>query len=172
MTFKKDLVALRPRLYRFALSLVRSPDRAEDLTQATLERAFTRSRQYVPGTNLKAWLFRIAQNILISEYRRNREYVVDADTIALVSERRVQPATQEAHMCLLEIQKCVDARNDSDSNRLLHLLIEGYSYEEIAQIEGLSHDAAKARIARLRAHVRQALNIDNQRQFLNDILFR
>jgi RNA polymerase sigma-70 factor (ECF subfamily) len=71
-TIRSDIVALLPRLRRFALSLTGNRADGEDLAQETVERALRHMRQWRPGTRLDSWMFRIAQNLFIDERRSAR----------------------------------------------------------------------------------------------------
>lgn len=67
--FRGQLAALLPRLMRFAVTLTRSCDEAEDLTQAARERALARVAQWQPDTRLDSWMFRITQTIWLNRLR-------------------------------------------------------------------------------------------------------
>ncbi|MGL5010995.1 MAG: sigma-70 family RNA polymerase sigma factor, partial [Paracoccaceae bacterium] len=69
-SFSNDLIALLPNLRRFALSLCRRADLADDLVQITAERAFAARDRFDPATRLDAWLFRILRNAWIDHARR------------------------------------------------------------------------------------------------------
>src|SRR5262249_1362122 len=66
---RQDIVALLPRLRRFARSLCGNPTDADDLVQDTVERALARLHQWEQGTRLDSWMFRIAKNIWIDKVR-------------------------------------------------------------------------------------------------------
>jgi RNA polymerase sigma-70 factor (ECF subfamily) len=66
------IVSLLPRLRGFALALSRSSDAADDLVQATCEKALRASDSWTPGTRLDSWMFRIMQNHWIDERRKKR----------------------------------------------------------------------------------------------------
>src|ERR1041384_8438635 len=68
-TFRSALIALLPRLRRFALGLTTDRDRADELVQAACERALTRGHQWQEGTRLDSWMFRIVQNLWIDQLR-------------------------------------------------------------------------------------------------------
>jgi RNA polymerase sigma factor (sigma-70 family) len=68
-SFEKDLAALLPRLRRFAHALSRNGADADDLTQATAERALRNRAQWQPGTQLDSWLYRIMRNLWIDTVR-------------------------------------------------------------------------------------------------------
>ena len=67
-----EIADLQPRLYRFARSLTRDPEEASDLTQETTVRALGALRSFTPGTNLRAWLFRILRNAYLNQRRTAR----------------------------------------------------------------------------------------------------
>src|SRR5436305_6303791 len=97
---KADLIAVIPNLRAFAVSLCGNVDRADDLVQETLLKAWSNLGSFVEGTNLPAWLFTILRNIHYSEYRNRRRAVADSDgTIAATL--ATAPA-QDGHMDLLD----------------------------------------------------------------------
>ena len=70
--FEEEALDLSDQVYRVARRLVGSREEAEDLVQQTYERAFRSWKQYTPGTNLRAWLFRILTNLNIDRGRRQQ----------------------------------------------------------------------------------------------------
>ncbi|HQD84303.1 MAG TPA: sigma factor, partial [Quisquiliibacterium sp.] len=79
--FAATLVALLPRLRRYARTLVHEPAAADDLVQDTLERAWARRAQWIPGSDLRAWLFAIMHNRRIDLLRGDRTVATDDDTL-------------------------------------------------------------------------------------------
>ena len=77
--FADDLIALLPNLRRYALSLCRNGDTADDLVQTTVERAFVARDRHDPATRLDAWLFRILRNAFIDMTRRTKTRGVSVD---------------------------------------------------------------------------------------------
>jgi RNA polymerase sigma-70 factor (ECF subfamily) len=82
----------RPALYRFAMRLARRPDAADDLVQDTFMRAFRAFHTFVPGTNVRAWLFQILRHVFINRYRAER---VRRSEVAFesIAENRLQDAS-------------------------------------------------------------------------------
>src|SRR6266446_1481364 len=70
--FEEEALALADQVYRVARRLVGSREEAEDLVQETYARAFRSWRSYTPGTNMRAWLFRILTNLNVDRRRRNQ----------------------------------------------------------------------------------------------------
>src|SRR5262249_5043666 len=89
--FSQQLVALLPRLRRFARGLTGSADLGDDLVQASCERALTRRDQFTQGSRLDSWMYRIMQNIWIDNRRRFRR-----DAIAMDPRDLVRPADGES----------------------------------------------------------------------------
>src|ERR1700712_4202168 len=80
--FREGLVAALPGLRAFALSLVVSPTRADDLVQETLLKAWANQHRFQPGSNLRAWLCTILRNQFYTECRKAKREVEDADGAA------------------------------------------------------------------------------------------
>jgi RNA polymerase sigma-70 factor (ECF subfamily) len=100
-SFVEDIVALLPNLKRFALSLCRKPDIAEDLVQITAERAFRARHQFDPATRLEAWLFRILRNAWIDMLRRDRTRGETVDIHDTPQPDPVDSAAQTSARCCI-----------------------------------------------------------------------
>ena len=79
--FRRELISIIPNLRAFAASLSGSFDRADDLVQETLVKAWDKQHTFQPGTNLKAWLFTILRNEFYTQMRRKGREVQDVDGI-------------------------------------------------------------------------------------------
>src|SRR5205807_1951445 len=78
-SLRDEMLAALPKLRAFAISLCGNVERADDLVQETMLRAFAHIDQFQPGTNLSAWLFTILRNLFRSDYRKRRREVEDSD---------------------------------------------------------------------------------------------
>lgn len=114
--FVEDLVALLPRLRRFAIALARSRDVADDLVQATCERALAHRAQFDPGTRLDAWTLRILRNLWTDRLRQSATrgtavaiedayYLVGEDGTARTEERARLAETARAIGALPDEQR-------------------------------------------------------------------
>ena len=90
-TFRADLLAAIPSLRAFAVSLSQNADRADDLVQETLVKAWDKQSSFQPGTNLKAWLFTILRNEFYSQMRKRGREVQDSDG-AMTARLAIHPA--------------------------------------------------------------------------------
>lgn len=145
---RDEIVALIPRLRRFARGLTRNADQADDIVQITLEKALTRSDQFNPGTRLDSWMFRILQNSWIDETRRNSKYGASVDIDSLAD---ILPAPgEEAHNAGAQRDISIAMQALSDDQRILVMLVlvEGYSYQEAARITGVPIGTVMSRLAR------------------------
>ena len=79
VAFKNDLLGAIPSLRAFAVSLAQNADKADDLVQETLVKAWDKQSSFQPGTNLKAWLFTILRNEFYSQMRKRGREVQDSD---------------------------------------------------------------------------------------------
>ena len=149
----EHIVALR----RFALSLTRDPDRADDLVQDTMLRAVLHFDRFRPGTNLRAWLFTIERNIhYSSRHRALREMAVMRQLGA------TSAVTPPAHDGVLAMEEFLDAfRQLSASHRRVLVLVGalGYTHRETAETICMSPEAVRARITRARGILRKRLGL-------------
>lgn len=162
-----DLVAEIPSLYRFARALVRDEHLAADLTQDTLIRAIERTHQYRNDAPLGAWLKRILRNIATDRARRSeREVIVDdIETSWHDDEYTVDPATVVDRAATHDELEDALARLPFifRSTMLLHD-IEGWTVQEIADLDEIGLPAAKQRLRRGRMALVSALATGAERR--------
>jgi RNA polymerase sigma-70 factor (ECF subfamily) len=146
-----QMMAILPRLRRFALALTGRPADADDLVQDTVERALRSLSQFVPDTRMDSWMFRIAQNLWIDKMRANKVRsgtVNDMDEAEKVAVDGVRAT--EAHM-LLKSTLCALAELPAEQREVVALvLIDGISYREAAAILDVPIGTVTSRLARAR----------------------
>ena len=147
---KRGLIALLPRLRRFARSLTRSVSEADDLVQEACLRALSRSHQWDPVQPLDRWMFRITRNLWISEMRKRKvrlgQGTVPADEAPELQTRQ----TGEQSVAAGELQAHIAALPDDLSAVLLTVSVEGYSYAEAAELFDIPIGTVMSRIHRAR----------------------
>jgi RNA polymerase sigma-70 factor (ECF subfamily) len=154
---KADLVGSIPNLRAFAISLSGNADRADDLVQEALVRAWGHLDSFVEGSNLRAWLFTILRNTYFSQYRKRRREVPDTDGI-FANKIAVAPR-QNDHMDLLDIRVAL-ARLPADQREALILIgAAGHSYDEAAVICGCPIGTVKSRVSRARRRLAELLAV-------------
>jgi len=153
--FKSELLPLLPNLRAFARSLCGNGDWADDLVQETVMRAWASQSTYQPGTNLKAWAFTILRNYFYNELRkRKRSVELHNDRAALeVGVNESQPT----HLHLQDLQRELQKLAPDQREALLLVSVDGFSYEDAAQICGCAVGTVKSRVARARRQLEERL---------------
>lgn len=145
--FHKQLVALVPKLRIQALALTRNRAAAEDLVQDAIANALAAQESFTPGTNFAAWMHRILRNRFISTLRKQRE---TTDIEDLPSSAFAVSAAHEDRMVLKELSKALGRLPSDQREALFMVVLQGMSYEEVAEATGCAVGTAKSRVFRAR----------------------
>src|SRR6266699_7098689 len=155
--FSDQLIAVLPRLRRFARGLAGAAAEADDLVQAACERALARSHQFEEGTRFDSWMFRIVQTIWIDQLRAREVRKEDGD----VAEERLgsdAPVRRiEARLALAEVRQAVQLLPADQRMTLMLVTVEGLSYKEAAAVAGVPVGTIMSRLARARIALQQQL---------------
>jgi RNA polymerase sigma-70 factor (ECF subfamily) len=152
------MLAAVPGLRAFAISLSGNVDRADDLVQGTLMRAIANVNSFQPGTNMQAWLFTILRNLFLSEYRKRRREVEDADGSYL--ESLTSAPAQHGYMEFRDLFAALAELPLVQREALLLVGAAGFSYDEAAAICGTAAGTIKSRTNRARTTLAKELGID------------
>ena len=156
--FPDAVIALIPMMRGYAMSLTRSRSEADDLVQDTLVRAWRFRTAYEPGTNLKAWLYKILRNIFYSNHARRRLVVQDADG-RLTAQLSCTPE-QEWQVEFGDVLRSLDRLTPDTRDALLLIVVAGLSYDEAAEVCGCATGTLKSRGSRARARLAELLDYD------------
>ncbi|PKQ25520.1 MAG: RNA polymerase [Actinobacteria bacterium HGW-Actinobacteria-4] len=169
LDFEAEALSYMDQLYAAALRMTRNPADAEDLVQETYAKAFKGQDKYTPGTNLKAWLYRIQTNAFINTYRKKQREPKrsDADTIedwqlaaAAEHQSRGLASAEDAALDQLGDVEVKDALMKlSEEFRMAVYLsdVEGFAYKEIADIMDTPVGTVMSRLHRGRKLLREQL---------------
>jgi len=152
---QQQLVALLPRLRRFARALARDTHDADDLVQFALERALARASQARPDADLSGWIFGIVRNAWIDELRaraRRARLFASGESVEQFSD-----ASQPEHAELLSVQDALARLPDEQRSAVALVLIEGLSYKEAAHIMQVPIGTLTSRLARGREALQKML---------------
>jgi RNA polymerase sigma-70 factor, ECF subfamily len=139
-------------LLRYALHLDRNKAQAEDLVQETLLSAWRNFHQFQPGTNCKAWLFRILKNLYFKQMQRNRQKAE-----VPVEDQESEFAVPEKISATQEMQQAF-ARLTPEHKEVLQLaVVEGFGIREIAELLLVPQGTIMSRLSRARASLRAIL---------------
>lgn len=149
---------LLPRLRRFAVSLCGHPADADDLVQMACERAMTRSDLWTPGTRLDSWMFTMLRNLWISELRSRR---VRSGAGQIDAAETDELATQVGAAEILQgnqIAAMIRTLPEGLAATLLLVSVEGYSYQEAADVLGIPIGTVMSRMSKARQVMRDRLS--------------
>ena len=164
------MLAAIPRLRAFAISLCRSPERADDLVQETLLRACANVAEFEPGTKIEAWLITILRNQYYSDWRKRRREVEDVDGI--YAESLVTHPAQIAAAQHKELQAALAQLPDEMREALLLVTASGLSYPEAARICGCATGTIKSRVHRARERLAAMLFVESPADLVDDAVGR
>ncbi|MDJ1158530.1 sigma-70 family RNA polymerase sigma factor [Chelatococcus sp. SYSU_G07232] len=160
--FKDGLLAEIPGLRAFAISVAGNVERADDLVQDTLMKAWGNMHAYAEGTNMRAWLFTILRNTFYSNYRKRSREVEDDGTYAA---RLAVHGEQDGHMDLRDFRAALNKLPPDQREALILVGASGFSYEEAAEICGCALGTIKSRINRARTRLAELLAVDSVDDF-------
>lgn len=162
-SFKRELLSILPAARAFAMSLSHDADRADDLLQEAVTRAWANQDKFQPGTNMKAWLFTILRNEFYSQMRKAGRETHDNDG-ALTEGMAVHPE-QYGQMDLQDFKRSLDKLPADQREAIVLVGASGFSYEEAAEICGCAVGTIKSRVNRARHRLQELLGIDTEGEF-------
>lgn len=157
--FQTELVALLPRLRRFARAVCRSDADAQDLVQATVERALARRSGYRPGTRLDSWAFTIMRRIHIDEGRSKTRWgrVVTPEDAATPNVADAAQADEGLRVDALAVRDALHRLPEDQRLAVALVLVDGLSYAEAAQVLDIPAGTLTSRLVRGRQTLIQTL---------------
>jgi RNA polymerase sigma-70 factor (ECF subfamily) len=167
--FERDALIFANALYGAALRYTKNAQDAEDLVQDTFAKAFNSFHQFEPGTNLKAWLYRILTTTFINTYRKDqrRPQISDGeveDWQIFEAASHTSDQGKSAEDVVLEnlpdgdVKEALAAIPEDFRMAVYYADVEGYSYKEIAEILGIPSGTVMSRLHRGRKLLREALS--------------
>ncbi len=159
-SFKREMLAALPSLRAFAVSLSRRYDRADDLVQETVMKAWGKQESFQPGTNMRAWLFTILRNEFYSQMRRNGRELPDPDGI--FAGNLASHPEQYGKMDMADFKTALDQLPDDQREAIVLIGASGFAYEEAAAIAGVAVGTIKSRVNRARTKLQELLSVNGE----------
>ncbi len=166
--FKADLIAAIPSLRAFAVSLSQNADKADDLVQETLVKAWDKHQSFQMGTNMKAWLFTILRNEFYSQMRKRGREVQDTDG-AMTARLAVHPS-QQGKLDLQDFRGALEQLPEDQREAIILIGASGFSYEEAAEICGCAVGTIKSRVSRARTRLQDILKVSGEAEYGPDAI--
>jgi len=166
--FERDALVFTSQLYGAALRYTKKPHDAQDLVQDTYAKAFTSFHQFEPGTNLKAWLYRILSTTFINNYRKDQRrpqisagevedwQIADASSHTSDQGKSAEDEVLE-NIADKDVKEALAAMPEEFRMAVYLSDVEGFSYKEIAEITGVPTGTVMSRLHRGRKLVRASL---------------
>ncbi len=166
--FERDALQYMNQLYAAAMRYTRNPEDAQDLVQDTYAKAYTSFHQFEPGTNLKAWLYRVLTTTFINNYRKDQRRPQTSDSeledwqLAEASSHTSDQGKSTEDVVLENLPdsdiKNALAQIPEEFRMVVYLAdVEGFSYKEIAEIVGVPTGTVMSRLHRGRKQLRDKL---------------
>jgi RNA polymerase sigma-70 factor, ECF subfamily len=164
--FRDDLIAAIPGLRAFGISLTSRSDRADDLVQETLMKAWKHHESFEPGTNIKAWLYTILRNEFYTQLRKRSREVEDAD--GYYSGRVAMHAEQHGHLDMADLKTALQQLPEDQREAIILVGASGFSYEEAAEICSVAIGTIKSRVNRARHKLGELMHIESENDLSSD----
>jgi RNA polymerase sigma-70 factor (ECF subfamily) len=162
-SFKRELLATLPSLRAFAVSLSGRHDKADDLVQDTMMKAWAKQDSFQMGTNIKAWLFTILRNEFYSQMRKRGREVQDTD--GAFTERMSVHPSQYGVLDMADFKNALDSLPHDQREAIVLIGASGFSYEEAAEICNCAVGTMKSRVSRARTRLQEQLGISGEADY-------
>lgn len=162
---RDEIVALLPRLRRFALSLARNAHDADDLVQSAVVRALSNNLPIGTEVRVESWMYTIVRNLWIDEGRKRRVRIT-ADPVGGLAEIEGEDGrkTVEHRSELATVKRVFDTLSPELRSAAALVIVNGVSYREAAEILGVPIGTVMSRVARTRRALLDALNEQQARE--------
>ncbi len=150
-----ELNDVLPALRRFAFSLTRNEDRADDLVQDTVERALIKSDYFEQGTNLRSWIFTVCRRIFLNQIRKQKTQGVSVEIEDAPQMKLAAAPSQDMTITCKEMLTALEKLPMRDKVILSLVAVEGMKYDEAATVLDVPVGTVRSRLSRARTRLKE-----------------
>lgn len=162
--FRRDLVSMLPKLRRFAMTLTRNANDADDLVQVACERAIARSHLWSGEGRLESWIYAMTRNLWVDEVRKRKVRGGGGMVDIFEQDELNTEAAAEKAVYASQVQKMILSMPEGLASVFLLVNVEGYSYREAAEILGIPIGTVMSRLSTARLRLAAMLSENTERR--------
>ncbi|MQW86801.1 RNA polymerase sigma factor [Sinorhizobium saheli] len=162
--FRRDLVSMLPKLRRFAMTLTRNANDADDLVQEACERAIARSHLWSGEGRLESWIYAMTRNLWVDEVRKRKVRGGGGMVDIFEQDELNTEAAAEKAVYASQVQKMILSMPEGLASVFLLVNVEGYSYREAAEILGIPIGTVMSRLSTARLRLAAMLSENTERR--------
>ncbi|MBR9999285.1 MAG: RNA polymerase sigma factor [Cyclobacteriaceae bacterium] len=156
--FKKEIIPLKQKLYRFVRAYLKNEASAEDIVQDVFLKLWDNRDEFRKIQNVEAWSMTMARNMVLDKLRRERNYSVDPHEMSMNGYNNETPEMiMERDEVRTDIRRVIERLPDKQKEVILLREIEGYSYQKIGEIMGIDQNLVKVTLFRARENLRKKI---------------
>ncbi len=156
--FKKEIIPLKQKLYRYARSYLKDETQAEDIVQEVFLKLWDKRNDISRINNIEAWSMTITKNMVLDKIRAKRSYSMDPQ------EMKINEYDSETPDLIIEraeirtdIRRMIETLPDKQREVIILREIEGYSYQKIGEIMGIDQNLVRVTLFRARDNLRKKI---------------
>lgn len=156
--FKKEIIPLKQKLYRFARSYLKNEAQAEDIVQEVFLKLWDKRNEFGKINNIEAWSMTITKNMVLDKIRSEKSFSVDPHGIKLNEYDSETPdVIIERAEIRTDIRRMIEALSEKQREVIILREIEGYSYQKIGEIMGIDQNLVRVTLFRARENLRRKI---------------
>jgi len=156
--FKNEILPLKDKLFRYALSYIKNKEEAEDIVQEVFIRLWQKRKSLDKIKNIEAWSMTITRNLTIDKLKANRLEFKDLHNVEDRTQEKSNPEELvEQAENLAGIRNIIDSLSEKQKQVIVLRDIEGHTYQEIGDIIGIDQNLVKVTLFRARENVRKKI---------------
>jgi len=156
--FKNEILPLKDKLFRYALSYIKDKAESEDIVQEVFIRLWQKRKSLDKIKNIEAWSMTITRNLTIDKLKANRPVFKDLHNVEDKAQEKFNPEQlMEQSETIKGVRKIIDSLSEKQKQVIVLRDIEGYTYQEIGDIIGIDQNLVKVTLFRARENVRKRI---------------